>query len=147
MYLTEKFARLVVNTAYADLPSRAVEKAKECILDCVGVAIAGSAEPVRGPLLHYLNAIGGAEEATIVGLGRRTSITNAALVNGVFGHVLDYDDTNLHRPRFGCHRTHDPCARGEAWGERKGHVDRVRAVQSPDSVIHEGYSRRRSDAA
>lgn len=89
MYLTEKFARLVVNTAYEDLPSRAVEKAKECILDCVGVAIAGSAEPVRGPLLHYLSAIGGPAEATIIGLGRKTSITNAALVNGVFGHVLD----------------------------------------------------------
>src|SRR5688572_2592603 len=94
MYLTEKLARLVVNAAYADLPSRAIEKAKECILDCVGVAIAGSAEPVRGPLQHYLNAIGGPEEATIVGLGRKTSMTNAALVNGVFGHVLDYDDTN-----------------------------------------------------
>ena len=33
MYLTEKFARRVVNTAYADLPSRAVETAKECILE------------------------------------------------------------------------------------------------------------------
>src|SRR4051812_46981697 len=44
--------------------------------------------------MHYLEAIGGAPDATIVGLGRKTSITNAALVNGVFGHVLDYDDTN-----------------------------------------------------
>src|SRR5215831_5994031 len=94
MYLTEKFARLIVNSAYRDLPLRAVERAKECILDCVGVAIAGSAEPVRGPLQHYLNAIGGPEQATVIGLGRRTSMTNAALVNGVFGHVLDYDDTN-----------------------------------------------------
>lgn len=94
MYLSEKLARLVADTAYEDLPSQAVEKAKECILDCIGVAIAGSAEPVRGPLQHYLNAIGGPEEATIIGIGRTTSITNAALANGVFGHVLDYDDTN-----------------------------------------------------
>ena len=93
MYLTEKFARLVVNAAYADLPSRAVEKAKECILDCIGVAIAGSAEPVRGPLQHYLNAIGGPEEATIVGLGRKTSMTNAALVNGVFTAASEMDRT------------------------------------------------------
>ena len=94
MYLTEKFAGLVVDTVYDRLPSRAIEKAKECILDCIGVAIAGSAEPVRGPLEHYLDVLGGPEDATIVGLGRRTSITNAALANGVFGHVLDYDDTN-----------------------------------------------------
>jgi 2-methylcitrate dehydratase PrpD len=94
MYLTEKFARLVVGAAYEKLPSRAIEKAKECILDCVGVAIAGSVESVRSPLEHYLNALSGSDDATIVGLGRKTSVTNAALVNGVFGHVLDYDDTN-----------------------------------------------------
>ena len=94
MYLTEKFADLIVGTAYEDVPPLAIAKAKECILDCVGVAIAGSAEPIRVPLEHYLDTIGGPEQATIVGLGRRTSIANAALVNGVFGHVLDYDDTN-----------------------------------------------------
>ena len=71
MNLTEKFARRVFNAAYADLPSPPVEKAKACILDCVGVAIAGSAEPVRGPLQHCLNAIGGLQEVTIIGLGRK----------------------------------------------------------------------------
>jgi len=94
MYLTEKFASLVVGTTYESLPSRAIDKAKECILDCLGVAIAGSAEPVRGALEHYLDAVGGPPQATIIGLGRKTSVTSAALVNGVFGHVLDYDDTN-----------------------------------------------------
>lgn len=94
MYLTEKFAGLVAGTTYEDVPPRAIEKAKECILDCVGVAIAGSAEPVRGPLEHYLDVLDGPPHATIIGLGRKTAVTNAALVNGVFGHVLDYDDTN-----------------------------------------------------
>ena len=47
MYLTERFARLAVGTRYADLPAAAVAKAKECILDCVGVAIAGSAAERR----------------------------------------------------------------------------------------------------
>ena len=94
MNLTEKFAGLVVGTRYEDLPLRAIDKAKECILDCLGVTVAGSAEPVQAPLGHYLDCVGGPSDATIMGLGRKTSITNAALVNGVFGHVLDYDDTN-----------------------------------------------------
>jgi 2-methylcitrate dehydratase PrpD len=94
VYLTEKFAGLVAGTGYEDLPPRAIDKAKECILDCLGVTVAGSAEPVRAPLEHYLDCVGGSPDATIVGLGRKTSVTNAALVNGVFGHVLDYDDTN-----------------------------------------------------
>jgi 2-methylcitrate dehydratase PrpD len=94
VYLTEKFASVVVGTTYEDLPPRAIAKAKECILDCVGVTIAGSAESVRTPLEHYLDSVGGPPHATIVGTGRKTSVTNAALANGVFGHVLDYDDTN-----------------------------------------------------
>ena len=94
MYLTEKFAKLVVGTAYEDLPAAAVDKAKQCILDCIGVAIAGSAEPIRAPLMHYLDAIGGKGQSTLIGVGAKTSVTNAALANGVFGHVLDYDDTN-----------------------------------------------------
>jgi 2-methylcitrate dehydratase PrpD len=94
VYLTEKFADLVVRTRYQDLPAAAIAKAKECILDCIGVTIAGSAEPIREPLLRYLDTVGGSAQATLIGIGGRTSITNAALVNGTFGHVLDYDDTN-----------------------------------------------------
>lgn len=94
MYLTEKFAKLVVGTRYADIPPEARDKAKQCILDCIGVAVAGSAEPINVPLRHYLEAVGGHAQATLIGLGGKTSVTNAALANGVFGHVLDFDDTN-----------------------------------------------------
>src|SRR5688572_10809003 len=94
MYLTERFASLVLETSYADVPGRAREKAKSCILDCVGVTVAGSAEPISKPVGQYLNEIGGHPHATVIGSGVRTSVASAALANGVFGHVLDFDDTN-----------------------------------------------------
>jgi 2-methylcitrate dehydratase PrpD len=94
VYLTEKFAKLVTGTSYAHIPAAGIAKAKDCILDCIGVAIAGSAESVSAPVMHYVQAVGGASDATLVGIGGKTSVTNAALANGVFGHVLDYDDTN-----------------------------------------------------
>lgn len=94
MYLTETFARLVTGTRFGDIPAAGVAKAKDCILDCLGVAIAGSAESIREPVMRYIEAVGGAADATLVGLGGKTAVTNAALANGVFGHVLDYDDTN-----------------------------------------------------
>lgn len=94
MYFTDKFARLAVGLDPARIPPEAFDKAKECIQDCLGVAIAGSAEPIREPLLRYLATVGGHPVATIIGLGGKTSVTNAALVNGTLGHVLDYDDTN-----------------------------------------------------
>lgn len=94
MYLTEKFADLVIGTQYEDIPASASNKAKECILDCIGVAVAGSAEPIRIPVRQYIDAVGGHPDCTVIGLGTQTSVTNAALANGVFGHVLDFDDTN-----------------------------------------------------
>ena len=94
MYLTETFARLVAGTRYEDISAEARSKAKDCILDCIGVTIAGAAEPISAPVMQYVEAVGGHPQCTIVGLGGRTSVTNAALANGVFGHVLDFDDTN-----------------------------------------------------
>jgi len=94
VYLTETFARLVTGTRFGDVPAAGVAKAKDCILDCLGVAIAGAAESIREPVMRYIEAVGGAADATLVGIGGKTAVTNAALANGVFGHVLDYDDTN-----------------------------------------------------
>lgn len=94
MYLTETFARFVANTRYEDIGAEARDKARDCILDCIGVTIAGSAEPIAAPVTEYVEAVGGHPQCTIVGLGQKTSVTNAALANGVFGHVLDFDDTN-----------------------------------------------------
>ena len=59
MYLTEKFAKLVAGTRYTDIPPEAIDKAKECILDCLGVAVAGSAEPINAPVRQYIEAVGG----------------------------------------------------------------------------------------
>src|SRR5687767_4126677 len=94
MYLTETFARLVAGTRYEDVSPEARDKAKDCILDCIGVTIAGSAESISTPVMQYVDAVGGPPQCTIVGLGGKTSVTSAALANGVFGHVLDFDDTN-----------------------------------------------------
>jgi 2-methylcitrate dehydratase PrpD len=94
LYLTQTFAKLVTGTHYEHIPVEARDKAKECILDCVGVAVAGSAEPIKVPVRHYVEAVGGHPQSTIIGLGQKTSVTNAALANGIFGHVLDFDDTN-----------------------------------------------------
>ena len=94
MFLTEKLAEFVVDTTYEDIPDEARRKAKRCILDCVGVTLAGSLDPIQVPVKQYLEEIGGNEHSTIIGLGGKTSVLNAAFANGVFGHVLDFDDTN-----------------------------------------------------
>lgn len=94
VYLTEKLADFVVNTEYMAIPEEAVHKAKQCILDCLGVTLAGSIDPINKPIRQYLEEIGGKEQSTVIGLGIKTSASNAAFANGIFGHILDYDDTN-----------------------------------------------------
>ena len=94
MSLTEKLAKFIVDAEYKDISEDAKTKAKLCILDCFGVILAGSVESIKKPIMRYLERVGGKEEATIIGLGIKTSAPHAAFANGVFGHVLDYDDTN-----------------------------------------------------
>ena len=38
---------------------------------------------------------GGSPQATLIGVGSRTSIAQAALVNGTASHALDYDDVHF----------------------------------------------------
>ena len=61
-------------------------------MTCLGVILAGSTQKVGEIIRGYAGDLGGAEEATILATGERTSALNAALVNGTMGHALDYDD-------------------------------------------------------
>lgn len=95
IYLTEKLADFVIHLEYEDIPEEARHKAKQCMLDTFGCALAGSVEPIHKPVREFLEEIGGREQSTVIGLGFKTSAPNAALANGIFGHVLDYDDETL----------------------------------------------------
>lgn len=81
--------------AAATIPEPTREMARLCMLDWFGLALAGMAEPVSGLLLAGARAEGAAPGATIFGAGRLFSARQAALVNGVAGHALDYDDVSL----------------------------------------------------
>lgn len=92
--ITKKVATFIAGTDYNDIPGEAVSVAKKCILDCIGVALAGSVEPAVSIVEEYLKEIGGVPEAVVIGRGFKTSAPNAALINGVTAHVLDYDDVS-----------------------------------------------------
>jgi 2-methylcitrate dehydratase PrpD len=74
-----------------------VDRARQCILDWLGVAVAGSTEETTTILLGELAQMGGPAEGgggTVVGHPGRLGVLDAALVNGTAGHALDYDDVN-----------------------------------------------------
>jgi 2-methylcitrate dehydratase PrpD len=91
---TEQIAKFVAETSYDQIPREALSRAKWCILDCLGVAIAGSKESAGTIITEYVKDLGGKPEATVIASGFRTSSPQAALVNGTLAHALDYDDSH-----------------------------------------------------
>ena len=92
MTLTERLSRRIVETGATDLSKEAIAAAKRLILDGIAVAVAGCrAEEAPGIMAAHLHELGGAAQATAIGFGFKTSVVNAALINGVSMHVLDYE--------------------------------------------------------
>ncbi len=90
---TKDLASWVASTGAAEIPAEVRHQAKRCLLDWLGVTLAGAAEPSARVLLEVASQIGETPQATILGCGRKASLLFAALINGFNSHVLDYDDT------------------------------------------------------
>ena len=95
MGLTQDVANFVSKTRYRDIPTEVVGLARGFILDGLGVALAGSTDECARILQAHVRQIGGREEVTLLGTGLSASVPKAALANGVAGHAMDYDDTQL----------------------------------------------------
>jgi 2-methylcitrate dehydratase PrpD len=91
MQLAHELARRSAALRFEDLPADAVHWAKIGILDTVGVTLAGSVEPCA-QIVRKLAGNGG--QSLVFGSGERTNALDAALVNGVAAHALDFDDMN-----------------------------------------------------
>ena len=90
--LTENIAHFVAGTRAAAFPPQAVEKAKKVIADTFGCIIAGAGSETAEPLLRYAERAGATGERAVLGTNLRTSPELAAMINGTFGHSLDFDD-------------------------------------------------------
>jgi 2-methylcitrate dehydratase PrpD len=96
--LTRALAERASAVTYDALPEPVRELARQCVLDYVGVALAGADDPLVAILLDELAEAGGAAQAAIIGHKARLPVLSAALINGAIGHALDYDDVNLAMP-------------------------------------------------
>ncbi|OWT60101.1 MmgE/PrpD family protein [Candidimonas nitroreducens] len=90
--LTEAMAHAVARRRLEDFPVETIDKAKKVIVDTFAVILAGADSEVEEPLMRYLDMSGADGNVPILGTGRRTSAELAALINGTFGHALDFDD-------------------------------------------------------
>ncbi len=91
MGTTEKLAKFVIHTGYSDFPEEVVRVTKDHILDCLGGMLAGSRERVSQIVMKYVKNGGGVAEVGVIGGGFRTSLSNAALINGTSGHATELE--------------------------------------------------------
>lgn len=97
MGLTRDLGDFIARTTWRDLPAAGIAVAKLGFVDCVGVMMAGSVEPVAEIVARTV--LDGCEkpEASIFFSSRRAPAPLAAWVNGAAAHALDYDDAGGHR--------------------------------------------------
>ena len=73
---------------------RALDLATTSIVDTIACALAGTCE--RGPwLLKGTRFVDDGLPASIWGMGGKTTVRDAALLNGMLAHMLDYDDGDM----------------------------------------------------
>jgi 2-methylcitrate dehydratase PrpD len=90
--LVEVITDFVTNQKFEDLPPVTVAKVKEYILDVIGCMTGSSKRPQINIMAELLTAEGGNPRSSVVAHGFKTSMMNAALINGLAGHALDFDD-------------------------------------------------------
>lgn len=91
MELSKLIADFVVRTKYEDLSEEVVEFTKYCILDYFASAIAGANEAPIQMLRELIDEQGGHEQASLI-TGGKTSVTQAAFMNGAASHIVELDD-------------------------------------------------------
>ena len=94
--LTAAVARFVPGLRFEDLGDEVLRISRRCILDGLGVMLAGSEQPGMAPLERLLRRMGGSANSRVVGdAAWRLPAPLAALWNGTAGHAMDWDDTQL----------------------------------------------------
>jgi len=95
MALTKALGEFVAGLTYAKIPPEAVKIARMGFVDCIGTMIAGRDEDAVQILRKTLGIGGPSGEATLYFSDLRAPAPEAAWVNGVAGHALDFDDVAL----------------------------------------------------
>lgn len=92
MSVTAQAAEFVTGLTPDDLPKDVIDVALDHVLDSFGVMLAGTnSDPARIVREVY----GQPGPVRVLGTAERYDAITAALANGVAGHALDYDDTQL----------------------------------------------------
>jgi 2-methylcitrate dehydratase PrpD len=84
----------IATALHVKVPDAVCERAKIHVVDTFAAMVSGSRLLPGRQAIRYVKAVGGLEQAGVVGTHLVTSCVGAALANGMFGHADETDDTH-----------------------------------------------------
>ena len=118
---TEQLAEFAANLSYERIPDNVVAAVKRILLDTLGTTIAATTlgSGCR-EVVEVMRGLGGKGESSILGYGDKTSMTNAAFINGAHAHALNYDPIGTEVGHVGVACLTSPLCVSEAKGGISG---------------------------
>lgn len=98
----EDLVQYMVEARTKKLPPEVAERAKHHVLDTLAAMVSGSELEPGKLAIGYMLRAGGPPEASVVGCDNKTSVSNAALANGMLAHADETDDSNPCGMHPGC---------------------------------------------
>ena len=95
--LTGEIADFLQGVRFQDLPVDVLQRAKEAVIDGVGVTLAGRTTECSSLIRRYIQSLGVSGKSTLIGENTLLPAEYAALANGVSSHAHDFDDTQISR--------------------------------------------------
>jgi len=94
MTLSQRLAEFAHRLELDDVPAGVVAAARYCILDAIGIGLAASTFEFAQRSTAGVVALAGDGDHAVIGSTTRLPARDAALLNGLLIHGLDYDDTH-----------------------------------------------------
>ncbi len=91
MGLTDELCKIIHATRYESLAAGCVARVKQAIEDGIAVALAGCGEQPVAIGAAHAKSLGGAPQASVWGWGFKASVVQAANINAMATHVLDFE--------------------------------------------------------
>lgn len=89
---TRDIARFASALRYEDIPKEVVERIKLSVLDSIGCCLFGATLPWTRKVADLAMSEGARPVVSLMGMGKKSSLSLAALVNGTAGHAFELDD-------------------------------------------------------
>ncbi len=94
LLISEDLAQFAGALSTERIPAAVAMRAKHLVLDAVGIALASTTYDFAHRGMTAISGLAGSGDSAVIGMPARLPLRDAALINGILIHGLDFDDTH-----------------------------------------------------